>query len=161
MNMYTVVPNAEIQLGHCRTRDRREGFVEIPAVTWPGTSSYWGMMLHRRLPDNLCIHSTLPVPIFLTTLRIFPHSPSSLHHYFLYKFIHSLFLSLCSSTSIALKYYEITKVTRVIRLRNRRPKNCQIPGRRQYLLSAPEYPKRICGSRSPISKGKRRLFVRL
>jgi hypothetical protein len=39
MNMYTVVPQVEIQRSHCRTRDRREALIEIPADSWPGTSS--------------------------------------------------------------------------------------------------------------------------
>ena len=39
MNMYIVVPQVEIQRSHCRTRDRREALIEIPVVSWPGTSS--------------------------------------------------------------------------------------------------------------------------
>lgn len=61
--------------------------------------TYWGMMLHRRLPDNLCIHSTLPVPIFLTTCSryVFSHIPllpsiiiSSINSFIRFSFLSAL-----------------------------------------------------------------------
>ena len=108
MNMNIVVPQVEIHLGHCKTRGRREAHIEIPAVSWPGTSSDMSreMTLHRSLPGNLCIHSNFLVPIFLTAfspLFISLPSPSYRHYCFLHRFIPSLFLSFCSPTSITLK----------------------------------------------------------
>ena len=50
MNVYIALPQVENQFGHCTTRDRREALIEIPAVSWPGTSPdmYWGMTLGDR-----------------------------------------------------------------------------------------------------------------
>lgn len=71
--------------------------------------TYWGMTLHRSLPGNLRIDSTLPVLIFLITfspLFIFLPSLSSVH-YFFPSSVHSFALPF-----FLLSYVHHTKITR-------------------------------------------------